>query len=208
MWTDSARAKYARPSKRYATDLTRCRVRAGRAPAAVAEPARPAAHHRSARGAGRDLLSAANGVPVGLLPSSSRPRARCSAISGAGGGTAPARPVLRPAGPGAAGGRPRGPADRGHRRQPVDENQRKRRPARLRRRQEDQRPQTACAGRHAGVPAAWHRPPRQRPGPRRARPAAWPHPPPFPLARACCSPTAAIKARSRPRRPATSGWRW
>ena len=209
MWTDSARAKYGRPAKRYATDLTDAEF-------ALVEPRLPPPCRlgrprtdRSAGGAGRDLLPAAHRLPVGAaaqgLPTQEHGLRLFPALVA---GRHAARPVLRPAGPGPAGCRPRRPADRRHRRQPVGQDDRKRRPARLRCRQEDQRPQAARAGRHTRPPAARHRSPRQRPGPRRARPAADAHPAPLPLARLCCSPTAAIRARSRPRRRATSGWRW
>ena len=90
MWTDSARAKYARPAKRYATDLTDAEF-------ALVAPRLPSRSRlgrprtdRSAGGAGRDLLPAANRLSVGVFcRSSSRRRARSSAISSAGGGTAP-----------------------------------------------------------------------------------------------------------------------
>ena len=90
MWTDSARAKYARPAKRYATDLTDAEF-------ALIEPRAAAASAGSAGGARptcgqcwrRSSTCCAPAASGACCPSASRPRARCSATSAAGGRTAP-----------------------------------------------------------------------------------------------------------------------
>ena len=204
MWTDSARAKYARPAKRYATDLTDAEF-------ALVEPRLPPPC-RLGRRRTTDLRAVLDaifyllrtGCQWRLLPKGFPPKSTVFGYfrrwwqDGTLLGLYYALLVLA-----RAGGRPRGAADRGHRRQPVGQDHGERRPARLRCRQEDQRPQAARAGRHAGPAAARHRPSRQRPGPRRARPAAHAASAAASPGFACCSPTAAIRARSRPRPPAT-----
>ena len=209
MWTDSARAKYARPAKRYASDLTDAEF-------ALIAPRLPPPC-RLGRPRTTDLRAVLDAIFY-LLRTGCQwaPAAQAVPTQEHGvrlfpplvAGRHPARPVLWPAGPGrqAAGREPQPTAGI------VDSQSvkttRERRPARLRRRQEDQRPQAARPGRHAGPAAARHRPSRQHPGPRRPRPAAGPHPPPLPLA----SPAVRrrrLSGRGRGRgRARRSGWSW
>ena len=123
MWTDSARAKYARPAKRYATDLTDAEF-------ALVAPHLPAPSRlgRPRKTDLREVLDAIfyllrTGCPWRLLPKEFPPKSTVfgyfrrwwqdGTLLGL---------YYAPAGPGAASGRPRGPADRRHRRQPVGQD--------------------------------------------------------------------------------------
>ena len=117
-WTASARRQYARTATRYTTDLTDTEF-------AFIAPHRPAPG-RLGRPRKVDLREVLNAIlyllrqvaPGTSCPRSRRPRARCSAISGAGGRMEPAD-TARQAGRGRArAGRQGGLADRRHRRQP------------------------------------------------------------------------------------------
>ena len=123
MWTDSARAKYARPAKRYATDLTDAEF-------ALVAPRLPAPS-RLGRPRTTDLRAVLDAIFY-LLRTGCQWRAAAQAVPAQEHGVRllpplvagrhAARAVLRPAGPGASGGRPRGPAHRRHRRQPVGQD--------------------------------------------------------------------------------------
>src|SRR3954466_11246951 len=90
-WTASARRQYARPAARYATDLTDAEY-------ALLAPHLPAPSRlgRPREVDLREVLDAIlyllrTGCPWRLLPKEFRPRARCSATSGACGRTARGR---------------------------------------------------------------------------------------------------------------------
>jgi hypothetical protein len=98
----------------------RCRVRPAGTPSAGAAPARPAAHDRPAGGARRDLRSAAHRLPVAApAPGLAAARHGVRLLAALVAGRDAARAVLRPAGPGTAGGRPAVRAGRGKRRPAI-----------------------------------------------------------------------------------------
>ena len=187
MWTDSARAKYARPAKRYASDLTDaefaliepwlplpCRRGGPRKTdlRAVLEaifyllrtgfPREPPSRLPSLR---ERMIGAAYHGPC--CPRASRPRARYSATSADGGRIERCSACPTPCWSWPGSGRLRGAAHRRDRRQPVGQDRRGRRAARRRRRHEDPYRSIAagrfrCADRSARRCRRW--PPAPRPG--------------------------------------------
>ena len=166
MWTASARHQYRRSGGRYATDVTDAEF-------ALLEPLLPPAK-RGGRRSGTSLREVLNallyllrtGCPWRMLPCEFPPR---STVYGyfrrfwqEGIWSNIQMTLLMAARQQAGRG---GTADRRDHRQPERQDDRSRRPARLRRRQEGQRPQAAPSNRHAGVAAAAGSPSRQRPGP-------------------------------------------
>ena len=197
MWTASARHQYRRTGGRYATDVTDAEF-------ALIEPLLPAGQARRAaaddvvaRGAERAAVPAAHRLPVAHA---------AARVPAAEHGLRLFPPLLagrhlvddpgHPAHGGAGAGWPRGVADRGDHRQPERQDDRSRRPARLRRRQEGQRPQAAPAHRHAGPAAAAGRP--CRPTSRTATAWGWSAPGSDGVSPGCstCSPMPATRARS------------
>ena len=195
MWTDFARAKYARPAKRYATDLTDAEWAIVAPLLPRPDPAgRSRAAIRCARSSTPSSTPSAAAVPWRLLPADFPPWRPSTTICGRGAWTGRGRPPHRPARAGAHPARARPRAERRHRRQPVGQDHRRRRAARLRRRQEAQGPQAPPARRHARAGAAGQGTRRRHPGPRRAGPAADALPPPLSL------PQPAVRRRRLPGR--------
>jgi hypothetical protein len=169
------------------------RVGGDRATFAAGQPARPSARDALAHGSERDLLHRPELLPVAhaaegvsaihdgaalLLPLARRRHL--------------AEPQSRASDQGTRAGGARGEPYSGRHRQPVGEDDGGRWPARLRCRQEDQRPQAPFAGRHDGVAHRGHRTSRRHSGSRRRPAAARYHA----QRSAMSSPTAAMPAAS------------
>ena len=209
-WTEITRRQYRRDGLRYASDMTdeEWQLIAPHLP-----PAKPLGRPRDdrpARGGERDALRADDGLPVApaaqglpalhhgaavLLRLARRRDLAADQPSSAAGG--------------ARGDGPRGqPVGRGDR-QPVGQDDRGRRAARLRRRQEDQGPQAPYPDRYQRVAGRGHRPRGRHPGPRRGGAAAGLDPPSPSPGCATSSPMAAMPAPScRPRWPRSARGRW